>query len=369
MRINYNESAVLANACLNRTDSALSRSIERLSSGLKINHAKDNPAGLAISNRMHAQIRGLSQATDNTNDGISVVQTADGALGEVSAILQRMNELSIQASNGVTTDSDRKIIDDEVQQLKKEITRISEDIQFNGQNLLDGTFDLKGYSSSESVKVETYSDEVKPGKYTIAFAGIVGADGSVDVEQLGKMPGFKDLKNIKAAAVLPTADTDGMMVIKADGNFEMQLSFSSLSAAAELDIKGIGAMKIQTGANENQELAVRIPEVSLKKMGITGLNTATIEDAEAAIAGIKNALEFVNDARARLGAYENRMEHNTSNLAVSEENMTSSFSRIMDVDMAEEMTEYSTQQVLTQAGISMLSQANERPEQVLQLLQ
>lgn len=369
MRINYNESAILANSCLNRTDAALSASIERLSSGLKINHAKDNPAGLAISKRMNAQIRGLSQASDNTNDGISVVQTADGALGEVSSILQRMNELAIQASNGVSTDSDREIIDDEIQQLKDEITRIAEDIQFNGQNLLDGSFDLKGYSSASDIKVDTYSDEVKEGKYTIDFSGLIDSDGNVDVSLFASMDGFDKLNNIKATAVLPDGDEDGLLTIKADGNFEMTLSYQSSASTAVLDITGIGAMKIQTGANEGQELAVRIPEVSLKKMGIKNLNTVTVDDAESAIEGIKNALTFINDARARLGAYENRMEHNETNLAVTEENMTISYSRIMDVDMAEEMTEYTTQQVLTQAGISMLAQANERPEQVLQLLQ
>lgn len=369
MRINFNESAILANSCLNRTDKALSASIERLSSGLKINHAKDNPAGLAISNRMNAQIKGLSQASDNTNDGISVVETADGALGEVTAILQRMNELSIQASNDVTTDEDRELIDAEIQQLKEEITRIAEDIQFNGQNLLDGTFDLKGYSSEPDIKVDFYSDEVKTGKYQIDFAGLVDAEGNVDVTKFLSMDGFKDLHNINATAVPPTADEPGTLTVKADGNFEMKLKYEASAGSAELDITGIGAMKIQTGANEKQELAVRIPQISLSKMEITKLNTKTVEDSQTAIEQIKNALSYVSDARARLGAYENRMEHNTSNLAVTSENMTSSYSRIMDVDMAEEMTEYSTGQVLTQAGISMLSQANERPQQVLQLLQ
>lgn len=369
MRINYNESAILANSCLNRSDKALSSAIERLSSGLKINHAKDNPAGLAISNRMDSQIRGLSQASDNTNDGISVVQSADGALSEISSILQRMNELSVQASNGTTTDEDRQLIDAEIQQLKKEITRISKDTQFNGQTLLDGTFDLKGYSSTKDISVDYYSEEVKAGKYTIDFAGLIDANGDVDVTKFKSMEGFKNLHNITAEAVEATADEPGSITIKADGNFEMKVKYDYGATSAELDITGIGAMKIQTGANENQELGIVIREISLDKMGLSKTNTKTEEDSQKSIESVKKALDYINDARAKLGAYENRMEHNESSLAITSENMTISYSRIMDVDMAEEMTEYTTQQVLTQAGISMLSQANERPEQVLQLLQ
>lgn len=366
MRINYNESAILANSCLNATDKSLSASIERLSSGLKINHAKDNPAGLAISNRMNAQIRGLSQAKDNTNDGISVVQSADGAMDEITAIMQRMNQLSIQASNATITDDDRKLLDEEVQQLKQEVERIASDTEFNGQKLLDGTFDLKGYTDTEGVKVETYSDVVRTGTYEINLAGIINADGSVNVGNTDF-----DVPNLRGVGAMPTADKDGYIKLEGDGGFEFELSFkqANVGDTVKVDVTGIGAMKIQTGANEGQELAVRIPTISLKKMGLTDLDITTEAGAQAGIDAVKNALQYINDARARLGAYENRMEHNTSNLDVSSENMTSSYSRIMDVDMAEEMTEYSTQQVLTQAGISMLSQANERPQQVLQLLQ
>lgn len=366
MRINYNESAILANACLNATDKSLSASIERLSSGLKINHAKDNPAGLAISNRMNAQIKGLGHATNNTNDGISVVQTADGAMDEITAMIQRMNQLCIQASTDTTTDEDRALINEEVQQLKQEVERIASDTEFNGQKLLDGTFDLKGYTNNKDVKVEYYSDEVKAGQYQIDIDGIVNADGSIDVS---KLTGF-NVTGLTGTGTEPTADEDGIIKIKGDNNFQMEISYKAgATGTIDVDITGLGAMKIQTGANEGQELAVRIPTISLKKMGISKLDVSTAEGAQAGIASVKEALTYVNDARAKLGAYQNRMEHNTSNLAVSSENMTSSYSRIMDVDMAEEMTEYSTAQVLTQAGISMLAQANERPQQVLQLLQ
>ena len=198
MRINYNESAILSNACVNRADSALSLSIEKLSSGYKINHARDNPAGLAISHRMNSQIRGLSQAKDNTNDGISVVETADGAMEEITSIIQRMNQLAIQAGTDSTLDADRELLNDEIQQLKKEITRISTDTQFNGQTLLDGTFDLKGYTTDLNTKVEYYSDEVKTGKYEIDTTGLVKPDGSVDISKIQTKEGFKNLHNISA---------------------------------------------------------------------------------------------------------------------------------------------------------------------------
>lgn len=376
MRINYNESAILSNACVNAADSKLSLSIERLSSGYKINHARDNPAGLAISHKMNAQIRGLSQAKDNTNDGISVVETADGALEEVTAILQRMNQLSLQAGTDSTLDADRELINAEIKQLKSEVTRIASDTQFNGQVLLDGTFDLKGYTSNEDVTVEYYSDEVKKGKYSINMTGLVNADGSVNLGNITGKDGFKNLHNITAEGSPLVLDGGGDVVkkgsvtIKADGNFEMTIEYSKENTGlVDLDITGIGAMKIQAGANEGQEIAIRIPTISLSKMGIEDLDVSTMEGAQSGIESIKNALAYISDARSRLGAYENRMEHNTTNIDVTNENMTASYSRIMDVDMAEEMTEYSSQQVILQASISMLSQANEKPQQVLQLLQ
>ena len=373
MRINFNQSAIIANSCLNKTDDRLSASIERLSSGLKINHAKDNPAGLAISNRMDSQVRGLGVATNNTNDGISVVETADGAMSEISAIIQRMGQLAIQAGDGVKTDEDRKLINDEIQQLKDEIERIAHDTEFNGQPLMDGTFDLRGYTDNQDVKVSYYSDEVNIGAYMIDFSGLISesvVNGetvySVDTSKLTEANGFPQ-NNLLASY---NGDT---LSVWADGNFQIDIEVSKdvydTLGEVNLDITGIGAMKIQMGANEGQELAVRIPEVSLKKMGIKDLDISTLEGAQAGIESVKKAMSYISEERARLGAYQNRMEHNVANLAVSEENMTSSYSRIMDVDMSEEMTEYTTQQVLSQAGISMLAQANETPQQVLQLLQ
>ena len=388
MRINYNASAVVTNKTLNRNDALMSESMQRLSSGLKINHAKDNPAGLAIANRMNAQISGLGVGGRNTNDGISVVETADGALSEVTSILQRMTELSVKAGNATLTDDDREMIQTEIEQLQKEITRIAKDTEFNGQPLLDGSFDLKGYSSDpEHTKVDYYTEDVDPGKYTISnTAALYNADGAIIAADImsslgGADSGFPEVSTLSANA-RQISDADGNHVktevtIKGAGGFELRLDLDASSAAnVELDITGIGAMKIQTGANEGNEIAIQIRKISLSNMGIPDdeddperMDVTTQDGAERAIEAVKGALAYVNAVRSKLGAYQNRLEHNSASVAVSEENMTASYSRIMDVDMAEEMTTYTTHQVLTQAGISMLAQANVRPQQVLQLLQ
>ena len=384
MRINYNASAVVANKTLNNNDNLMSLSMQRLSSGLKINYAKDNPAGLAIANRMNAQIKGLGVGSSNTNDGISVVETADGALTEVTAVIQRINELAVKASTDTLTDDDRKIIQEEIDQLQKEIQRIAKDTEFNGQPLLDGTFDLKGYSSNTAVKVDYYTEDVDPGKYEINPAIFDGKDGNLSAADIAAgLTGtaFPDVTSLTGSAKA-IKDINGNLVrtevtIKGTGNYELQFTCDSgATGTTTLDLTGIGAMKIQTGANEGNELAIQIREISLNKMGIPNdpndperLDVSTQAGAEKGIVAAQNALAYVNSVRSKLGAYQNRLEHNTDSLDVSDENLTAAYSRIMDVDMAEEMTAYTTNNVLVQAGVSMLSQANERPQAVLQLLQ
>ncbi len=375
MRINYNVSAMLSNNALANNDSLLAQSLERLSSGLKINHAKDNPAGLAMAKRMNAQIEGLSVANDNASNGISVISVADGAMTEVSSMLQRMNELAVKASNGTMTGEDNAVIQSEIAQLKEEITRVSETTEFNGQKLLNGEFSLKGYIKEDSaldIKVNSYSTDVPAKEYTIDSL-IVGAKDEngnyvVNAGDITLGDGFPD-----GAVVSVEKD---LLTIKADGGFEIKLDLSGVDAQAggtygpfTVDATGIGAMRLQVGANEGQILAVDIPAVTLQNMGISDLNVDTQKNAEAAIESIKGAIQFVSGVRGRLGAYQNRLESTINSLDITSENMTSAYSRLMDVDMAEEMTNYTTYQVLTQAGTSMLAQANERPSQVLQLLQ
>lgn len=382
MRINYNVSAMLSNNALANNDNLLAQSLERLSSGLKINHAKDNPAGLAMAKRMNAQIEGLSKANDNANDGISVIETADGAMTEISEMLQRMNELAIKAANGPMSDSDRETVQDEVSQLKEEVTRISETLEFNGQKLLNGEFELKGYVYGDlDVKVSEYSKEVPAKKYTINEISI--EKEMINGEETGNYIVTKlDIGNEFPAGATAQVSKDNLLTIKGTNGFEMTLDLAKIDLEKSLenqtdvtiqnltvDITGIGAMRLQVGANEGQVLAVEIPAISLRNMGIENLDVSTKEGALKGIGDIDKALKYVSDVRGRLGAYQNRLESTVNSLDVTSENMTAAYSRIMDIDMAEEMTNYSTYQVLTQAGTSMLAQANQRPSQVLQLLQ
>lgn len=397
MRINYNVSAMITNNNLANNDSAVAKSLQRLSSGLKINNAKDNPAGLAMAKRMNAQIMGLSMANQNASDGVSIIETADGAMSEISEMLQRMNELAVKAANGVESDSDREVIQKEVRQLTSEITRIAESTEFNGQKLLNGEFSLKGYVDGNlGVKVDSYSSEVAIKDYTIQQL-------TVDKDPV--------TEEYKVTMTLPNDGTNGgfpedvyaeikddMVTIKGGNGFEMVLDLTRCdlenqtmpytvddgngNTLLKIDAAGTGAMRLQVGANEGQVIEVNIPRISLRAMGLENckvkeengtevwtLDVSTEEKATEAIDRIDGAIQFISDIRGQLGAYQNRLESTINSLDVTSENMTAAYSRIMDVDMAEEMTNYTTAQVMTQAATSMLAQANERPSQVLQLLQ
>ncbi len=393
MKVNYNVSAMVANNALQRNDNLLSESLKRLSSGLKIANAKDNPSGLAMSRRMNAQIEGLGVANDTSKDAISIVQVADGSLTEIQEILQRMNELAIKASNGTLTDSDREAVQEEATLLKEEIDRMAQTTQFNGQNILDGSFDLRGYATvgdgtgvtNPNVKVMSYSDEVEAGNYKITgidvsfmhLEGTTGVDkkaiffegGSESQIKVEKVLDDGTTEEYMANGMTATIHEDVLTLSDSTGR-KIQLQIDeSFSDTVNLELTGTGAMTMQVGANEGQTLDIRIQKVSLTTLGIYNLDLANEKGAREGIESIKYALSEISSIRSRLGAYQNRLEHTTSNLDVTEENMTAAYSRIMDVDMAEEMTTYSTQQVLSQAGISMMAQANERPSQVLQLLQ
>lgn len=388
MKISYNAAAMRANNSLNMSDQRLSQSLKKLSSGLKVTAAKDDPAGYAIGRRMNAQISGISVATQNSNRGISIIETADGALTEVHDMLQRMNELAIKGATGSITTSDRKMLDQELQQLKEEVSRIARDTEFNGQPLLDGTFDLRGYTDSQRASVDYYSDEVLAKEYTIdSLTVYYGPDGKIDLEKM------QDTTLTPPAFVPGAGFPDGVYIsevgqdkITIEGNqdFKITLNISTDPAYKDgagnvicadatnpltLNITGIGSMDMQTGANEGQQLEIRIPTISLSRLGMEKTNVETQDSSSDAIEEIKGAIAYVSDARSRLGAYQNRLEHTVSNLDITSENMTSSYSGIMDLDMAEEMTSYTTEQVISQAAVSMLAQANERPSQVLQLLQ
>ncbi len=375
MKINYNVSAIIANSALGVNEKKYNVSSEKLSTGYKVNHAKDNPSGIAIAKRMNAQLRGLENASQNASTAISVVSTAEGALTEMQAMVQRINELSVQAANGTKTDEDRAAIQEEVKELKEELTRMMEDTEFNGKKLLNGECDLQGYADVKGISVGYYSDEVKVAKYSLNIPNPLPRDeeGKIDLQdddvallQNGSENAFPD-----DAKVTCKGDK---VTVTASGNFEMNFYVTDEFEASggsdvTLDITGMGAMRVQIGANEGQILEIRIPEVSLRTMNLEHIDISTEESAQEAIELSRQANAFISSVRARIGAYENRLEHTGNSIDITEENVTSAFSRLMDVDMAEEMTEYTTQQVLNQAGISVLTQANQRPSEMLQLLQ
>ena len=642
MRINCNISSIIAKNALNNNDLRLSNSMQRLSSGYKINNARDNAAGLAIARKMNAQIKGLQQANDNANDGISVVNTVDGAMAEMHDILQRMSELSVQAATGTLSDTDRGQIQLEIDQLIQEIDRIADTTQFNSQNLLDGSFAYKGYTNAENIRVMSYSDGVQKGiyaidsltyyhyedkvtTYSVETKKITNADGTTtttlseniksivtedrfeaksadDIQNAlfgtasinayqatsvydetlrngsGSMQAFSDsvrvtldkenvilkgindfevkislnentakyvdgnrqngtitgadnttlstsisanrtsgvttstvssviktecYKNItvkvkgevdkysitelnfaeeyditgknklsdavgkelggEGAGIYTSSSEVGLRDLEEDfadlfkemypdcdvsvvgitynkgaagETFTMEISatdkktgktvnfdsngeiastggtpttkielelyqekdengkltektlanyhYSStetiktrytigkegdLEDSITLDLTGMGPMVIQVGANAGQDLEIEIPAVRAINLGVDDLDLTTQDKATASIDVVGKAIDQLSSIRAKIGAYTNRLEHIVTNLNTSEENMTASYSRIMDVDMATEMTEYSTVQVLVQSATSMLAQANERPQQVLQLLQ
>ena len=472
MRINHNISALNACNILGKTNNRLDASLERLSSGYRINRAADDAAGLAISEKMKTQIAGLEQASRNASDGISVIQTAEGALVEVETMLQRMRELSVQAANGVNTDSDRAAIQDEIDQLNEEINRVSDTTEFNTKKLLNGTVDRRSYSNNENVELISMSDSVRDIDYELKIdmgpqqavittefdgaaaikAGKISINGGTDVV-ITEGQSLEDvysalraageaanvtIKPVKATTDAATGETtyedaaiqdaDGLSIVTDDfgtdaslkiycdnpdlakalgleskmirtgtnakvelgegfnktatvsvngeyvtikdlDDFEMKFKVNNAAGNVKVSVLDAGPMDLQIGANEGQVMEVRIPRVDTDTLEITNVNVRTQTGAQQAITSFENAVNQVSAIRAKLGAYQNRLEHAINSLDVAAENLTESLSRIADTDMAKEMANYTQQQVLAQAGTSMLAQANERPQNVLQLLQ
>ena len=592
MHINRNMSAVITNNQLLRTENKLAASMERLSSGLKINHACDNPAGLAISNKMKAQIDALDQAESNASDAVSVLQIADGALNEIASILQRMNELSVQAANGTNAYTDRQSIQAEIDELKKEVDRISTNTEYNTKKLLDGSSDVRIYaenasrlSATETVAAQVYTLNVKEaaskatveldykspekdGRMTINGVVVEVIDGMdkedylyeirrsaeeagctvevdedrnkiliksnfygydesieftvskglaesiqnfgtankdcayvitepeytfpaynsypVDATDTSKKAGevaiggvVVNLANLagedeyiaamKKAAIDAgyTADVkdDGTITVKsdsleaemidfsfsynlakerADGGFGIvedyhgdytvntqgkdavvkipgdgssqanaenrektgftttatvntegnkvevtdNLGFSisflldedytdaqnpydpdNKTGNFEIEVTDIGSLTIQIGANEHQDMDLRIEEVSVDSLYIDTVDVAVVKGPERSMTIIDKAIASLSAVRSRIGAFQNRLEYASTSLEATEENMTAAYSGIMDTDMAEEMAEYTQQNILNQAAVSVLAQANELPQQILSLLQ
>lgn len=463
MRINYNLSAQLANVSLKRADAKMTASLQQLSSGYKINKAADDSAGMAISNKMRSQIRALEQASRNADDGTSIIRTAEGALSEIEAMLQRTRELSVQAANDTYTVDDRYSIQKEIDELLDEVDRIASTTDFNGTNLLDGTctrvvtFDEMGMGSlgvSSSVLSGTYQitvDDMPTAAtgtltYSIPPAGAVNTvkinDTTISIQATDTMDSVYEnildvcdmmgidvsrnggaltmtsravgsdqsftLRSVGATndsfyqgkdasvtlTVGGTSQFTGRESVACNGNnititdnsgFEMKLSLepsetANKDAIQAGDVRNItvydtGSMKMQIGANEHQNIDIDFPVVSCRSLmlreddGDNMVNVCSQAGASKAITAFDNAIRMISDYRSDLGAMENRLNSTISSLDVSVENITDAMSRIKDTDMAEAMTYYTQESVLSQAATAMLTQANNRPQQVMSLLQ
>lgn len=372
MRIGTNMSAIISNGYLSKSEKSLQKSLERLSSGYKINSAKDDGAGKAISEKMKTQIKNLNRASMNASDGISVTQAAEGAMAEIQSMLQRMNELAVQGANDSFTDEDRNNINSEIQSLKKEIDRISSDTEFNNTKLLNGEVQRRSYATvknadgeknlTSGIKATYYDSTVLAGEYGLTING----DGSADflTDDDGNRIGFSD------TAVI-TSENNKVKVTDVNGFvFECTVDpEQNFTGDVTIELWNIGAMPIQLGANANQTMDIIIPEISSNSLNLDQLDFSTSDSCGKVITIIEEAVSRVSKARSDLGAYENRLEYSVTSLDSTQESMTSALSRMVDVDMAEEMTNYTQQNVLQQAGVSMVAQANQLPEKVLQLLQ
>lgn len=399
MRINHNIASMNTNRALGVNRNNTQKSLEKLSSGLRINKAGDDAAGLAISEKMRGQIRGLDKASSNAQDSISLVQTAEGALNETHSILQRMRELAVQSSNDTNTDADRKELQAEVKQLTSEIDRIGNTTEFNTKKLLDGsakgvkeavdgsltinnnstlTIDLDpaGANAATMSAIRT-SSNYNGAVMIVRVAGTDSAIATGDFKVIGK-----DGKSFTAAISVTTGSIDFLAV-----------GTGALTAAASISATNISAMAVgesitlvfneaksasndldnsimaQIGANSGQTMFISVDDMRSAAIGVDTIDISTKLGAATAIETVNNAITQVSSQRSSLGAVQNRLEHTIANLDTSSENLQASESRIRDVDMAKEMTEFTKNNILTQAAQAMLAQANQQPQSVLQLLQ
>ncbi|RQW19097.1 flagellin [Bacillus sp. C1-1] len=451
MIINNNMSAMNAHRQLGVNQGMAAKAQEKLSSGLRINRAGDDAAGLAISEKMRAQVRGLDQASRNAQDGISMIQTAEGALTETHSILQRMRELSVQAANDTNEQSDRDEIQNEINQLTSEINRIANTTEFNGKKLLNGDSTGAGNSSVQSSATIDFNSEAgKTGSTVLNIGGESYTINFSDTEDFNTVAGATTVDANNKTITISTGDAVGGTAPTTDqlaselvtafqnmrgndptlsltefnfendgGNFKISanetgkfaggsgkesISFSSGSSVVVSNVTegndGTGGkINLQIGANTGQGFVLNIEDMSANGLGISGsagdatanhgasftgvnnvtngstettttaaLDISTHDKATKATSVLNDAIKTVSSERSKLGASQNRLEHTISNLDNSSENLQAAESRIRDVDMAKEIMEFTKQNILSQASQSMLAQANQAPQQVLQLL-
>ena len=395
MVVQHNMQAANANRMLNVTTSAQSKSTEKLSSGYKINRAADDAAGLSISEKMRKQIKGLDRASTNAQDGVSCVQTAEGALTEVHSMLQRMNELAVQSSNGTLSEDDRNNIQDEVDQLVTEIDRVSETTKFNETYLLKGDENKTKisntvYSSPQmglvkdamaagsTLEVKTPMDATGKTVYTFTSGLAIGSSwagkkviddtataGAGDI----KLADAKKAELVAMNSVI-TSYKDDMgvnAVTLKEGDNDVTSTSKTFTYNDSLNI----SLHVGADSSDDNKISMQIDSMNSDFLGIKGLKVSgkTYLQATGSIDTISDAISKVSKQRSSLGAVQNRLEHTINNLDNVSENTTSAESRIRDTDMAKEMVNYSKNNILAQAGQSMLAQANQSNQGVLSLLQ
>ncbi|WNF36579.1 flagellin [Bacillaceae bacterium IKA-2] len=391
MIINNNIPAMNTYRQMGVNQSAASNNMEKLASGLRINKAGDDAAGLAISEKMRGQIRGLDQASRNAQDGISMIQTAEGALTETHSILQRMRELAVQSSNDTNNNKDREELQKEVDQLAQEITRISDNTEFNTQNLL-GKDGKAGFSGKFHIGANTAQDitlninnmssaalDVARAEATAVTVGDFSIKNNTETAitiKYADLAGVNGAEVTSTTAAVNTAGTEVTITLKqaagasaAAGGIEATHSevLSALNGtgfvSAELG-EGVTAGIIADKPADSAAGAVTAATIDSTK----GIDISSQENASSAITTINNAIETVSAERSMLGAVQNRLDHTISNLGNSAENIQAAESRIRDVDMAREVMEMTKNNILSQASQAMLAQANQAPQAVLQLL-
>jgi len=401
--------AANANRNLGVTTGNLAKSTEKLSSGYKINRAGDNAAGLAISEKMRGQIRGLDQASTNAEDGISLIQTAEGALTETHSIIQRMRELAVQSASDTNTDDDRTQIQNEIDELTEEVDRIANTTEFNTKKLLNG--DRKGAVSGKAgtgkvegtfakanveiatsfsasyakktdvIRLEVTQDVTATGDFGLSRLNVSSIYGTLSAAHLTvggtgikiKKEAFMEGLSVGASTSNGSADVSismtGITNLKAGDVITITLGEAVTTQSATT---GKDALRLQVGANAGQEVALGINDMGTDALKISkegnALDVSNQTGASLAIEAYDMAIQKVSTERAKLGATQNRLEHTIANLDTSSENLQSAESSLRDTDMAEEMTKYSKNNILMQAGQSMLAQANQSTQGVLSLL-
>ena len=411
MVVQHNLTAMNSNRMLGLTTASQAKSTEKLSSGYKINRAADDAAGLSISEKMRKQIRGLTQASSNAQDGISAVQTAEGALNEVQDMLQRMNELAVKAANGTQAENDRNYIQNEIDQLVTEIDRVSTTTKFNESYLLkgvnaDNTPAKLTYTTAKG-KITGIDQTTGKATYTTTKATAatdVADKGSYKLDQLtvnGKKYGYvydvtnddvaagKTLSVDEAITEAKKTTTDGAFTSKEDMLTQIKKDLNEAGAGniksvsmdkdgkvtveAFADLNAALNFSLHVGADstEDNKISVNIDMMSARGLGVNGIQVSGSDDtkATAAIDTISAAIQKVSTQRSALGAVQNRLEHTINNLDNVVENTTSAESAIRDTDMATEMVKYSNNNILAQAGQAMLAQSNQANQGVLSLLQ